>query len=119
MLVTITQEMSYVSNNNISIITYHILIGMFHGPVYKPPVSWQIISIVLTVIDDACTIVLGTDCAACTYYWNKGATALSNIHPLVTVIDDVGIVLSCNFFRMTCSYIISGIVVVISCYNSG
>ena len=27
--------------------------------------------------------------------YNKGATALSNIHPVVTVIDNVGIVLSC------------------------
>ena len=38
----------------------------------------------------------GTGCAVCAYYWNKGATALSNIHPEVIVIDDVGIVLSCN-----------------------
>ena len=30
------------------------------------------------------------------YNRNKRATALSNIHPVVIVIDDVGIVLSCN-----------------------
>ena len=50
----------------------------------------------LGVTDNACTLVLGTGYAACTYYWNKGATALSNIHPVVIVIDGVGIVLSCN-----------------------
>ena len=60
------------------------------------PVNWKVISIVLAVIGDVCTIVPGTGYAACTYYWNKGATALSNIHAVIIVIDDVGIVLSCN-----------------------
>ena len=67
---------------------------MPHGPVHKPPVSWYVISIVYAVIDDAFTIVLGAGCAACTYYWNKRAIALSNIHLEIIVIDDVGIVLS-------------------------
>ena len=48
------------------------------------------------LIDDAWTLVHVTGFADCTYYWNKGATALCSMHPLVTVIDDVGIVLSCN-----------------------
>ena len=34
--------------------------------------------------------MFGTGYAVCTYYWNKGATALSNIHPVVLVNDDVG-----------------------------
>ena len=40
--------------------------------------------------------MLETGYAACTYHWNKGATALSNMHSAVIVIDDEGIVLSCN-----------------------
>ena len=36
---------------------------------------------------------IGTGYAAFMY---KGATVLSNIHPIVIVIDDVGIVLSCD-----------------------
>ena len=58
--------------------------------------KYSIFSMVLAVIDDLCTLVLGTGCGSCRYFLNKGATALSNIHPLVIVIDDVGIVLSCN-----------------------
>ena len=76
-------------------ITSH-LCWLSHGLVYKPHINWQVITIVLAVIDDACTLVLGTGYAVCTYYWNHGATAFSNIHPVVTVIDDVGTVLSCN-----------------------
>ena len=69
---------------------------MPHGPVYKPPVSWEVISIVEAAIDYACTLMLGTGCTDCTYYLNKGATALSNIHPLVIVTDDGSIIVSCN-----------------------
>ena len=52
-------------------------------------ISWYVISIVLAVIGNVCTLVLGTEFAACAYYWDKGATALSNIHPLDIVTDDV------------------------------
>ena len=41
---------------------------MSNGPVYKTHVIWKVISIVLAVIQDACTIVLGTGCADFTYY---------------------------------------------------
>ena len=45
---------------------------MPHGPVNKPPVSWKVISIVLAIIDDAYTSLLGTGCADCTYTWALG-----------------------------------------------
>ena len=81
---------------------------MSHGTVYKLHVSWYIISIVIAVIDDGYTLVLGTGYATCTYYWNKGAIALTNIPPVFIVNDDVGIVLSCNI-QDDLFYIISGI----------
>ena len=56
--------------------------------------------------------MLGTGYAACTYYWNKGATALSNKYLVVIVIDDVGIVLFCDiqddlFLYCQCNRVIS------------
>ena len=72
MLMASTQEMpeyhipsryQYYINSD----CYHcILIGMSHRPVYKPPVIWCVISIVLAVIDDIYTLVLGTGHAGCT-----------------------------------------------------
>ena len=68
---------------------------MPHGPAYEPPVSWQVISIVLAIIEDTCTLVLGTGSAGCTYlHWNTGATAFSTLHPLLIFIDGIGIVVS-------------------------
>ena len=68
---------------------------MSHGLAYKPLVGWEVISFVLAVI--------------------KGATALSSLHPLVIIIDGMGIVYPVTF-RTTCSYAMG---VVLSCDYSG
>ena len=72
---------------------------MSHGPVYKPPLNWYVISIVLAVRHDVCTLVLGTGCGVCTYYKKEETAAFCMYQLYNSLLDSFivyGIVLSCQ-----------------------
>ena len=73
--------------------------GMSHGPAYKPPVSWYVISIALAVIYDAWTLVLRIGFADCIDYrkWrNHCILHITTIKQFVGFIYGVRLVLSCQ-----------------------
>ena len=48
---------------------HHFLIGMSHEPVYKAFVTWYVICIVLAIMEDTGTLVLGTGFTDYTFSW--------------------------------------------------
>ena len=62
-------------------------------------------SVFLLAVIKCNILVIGTGYADCTYCCNKGATAFSNVHPIVVLINEIDSILL--QFRMTDLYIIT------------